>query len=80
MGGEENSTFSRDELGLQRSTASHAPSCTEQILSTFVHLPLRAPRRSSCDEGKEAERKRGHRNAERQLGVPSITKTSREKK
>lgn len=40
---------------------------------------LRAPRWSRYDQGKEAERKRGQKNAERQHGGPSITETSREK-
>lgn len=79
VGGEERGAFSRDELGLQRSNASRAPSRTEQILSIFGHLPLRASRWSRYDQGKEAERKRGQKNAERQLGGPSITETSREK-
>lgn len=79
VGGEESGAFSRDELDLQRSNVSRAPSHTEQILSIFGHLPLHAPRWSCYDQGKEAERKRAQKNAERQLGGPSITETSREK-
>lgn len=74
VGGEESSAFSRDELGLQRLNASCAPSLTEQILFVFGHLPLHAPRWSRYDQGKEAEWKRGQKNAENNLEVQASQK------
>lgn len=50
-----------------------------ESLSFSGHLPLRAPTWSCCDQGKEAERDKGQKNAQRWLWMSNMTEVSREK-
>lgn len=71
VGGEESGAFSRDELRLHRSDASHAPSRGDSLLPLAACLSV-LPHGVIVIRGKEAERDKDQKNAQRWLGGPSM--------